>query len=69
MPNNRLQQLENLLQSSPNDSFLLFAIAKEQEKLQEEKKALTYYNLLVQNLSLIHIYSHLLNAESPRKYQ
>lgn len=49
MASNRLAQLENMLQSNPKDSFLLFAIAKEQEKLKEENKALEYYHLLIQN--------------------
>ncbi|MFN7115301.1 MAG: tetratricopeptide repeat protein [Saprospiraceae bacterium] len=48
MSSKRLQQLEALLESSPTDSFLLFAIAKEQEKLEEEVKALSYYNKLLQ---------------------
>ena len=46
MSSTRLQQLEKLLQESPTDSFLLFAIAKEQEKLEEEEKALEYYEKL-----------------------
>ena len=60
MRSDRLQQLENLLQSSPKDSFLLFAIAKEQEKLEEETKALEYYHLLVQNdPQYVGVYYHL----------
>ncbi len=46
---NRLEQLENMLKNSPHDSFLLFAIAKEQEKLNEEDKALDYYSRLIQS--------------------
>jgi tetratricopeptide (TPR) repeat protein len=48
MSSSRLQQLEKLLESSPSDSFLFFAIAKEQEKLNEEEKALDYYNKLLE---------------------
>lgn len=47
MSSSRLQQLEKLLESSPSDSFLFFAIAKEQEKLNEEEKALDYYEKIV----------------------
>lgn len=47
MSSSRLQQLEQLLESSPTDSFLLFAIAKEQEKLKAEAQALKYYEKLV----------------------
>lgn len=43
MTSNRLQQLFNFLQSSPGDSFILFAIAKEYEKLGDKEKALEYY--------------------------
>ena len=39
----RLQQLLALLESSPRDSFLLFAIAKEYEKMGDEDNALSYY--------------------------
>jgi tetratricopeptide (TPR) repeat protein len=39
----RLSQLFQLLESSPEDSFLLFAIAKEHEKAGDDAQALTYY--------------------------
>ena len=39
----RLANLENMLLQSPNDAFLLFAIAKEYEKQQNETAALHYY--------------------------
>jgi tetratricopeptide (TPR) repeat protein len=39
----RLQQLLNFLESSPDDSFLLFAIAKEYEKEGIIETALQYY--------------------------
>lgn len=43
---NRLQTLHTLLEESPNDPFLLFAIAKEHEKHSQADKALEYYTLL-----------------------
>lgn len=39
----RLQQLYKFLEGSPNDSFILFAIAKEYEKIGNKVKALDYY--------------------------
>ena len=43
MASPRLEQLKNFLESSPNDSFILFAIAKEYEGLGMEEEALSYY--------------------------
>ncbi len=40
---NRLDQLLQMLNESKNDSFLLFAIAKEYEKRRDFPKALEYY--------------------------
>lgn len=37
--NNRIQQLETLLAEDENDSFIIFALAKEYEKLEELEKA------------------------------
>lgn len=42
----RLKQLQTFLEGSPDDSFILFAIAKEYEKLKEMDKALEQYLLL-----------------------
>jgi tetratricopeptide (TPR) repeat protein len=39
----RLQQLYTFLKESPTDSFILFAIAKEYEKMGDKEKALGYY--------------------------
>jgi tetratricopeptide (TPR) repeat protein len=39
----RLIQLQNFLESSPNDAFLLFAIAKEYEGAGALEEALTHY--------------------------
>ena len=46
MTNSRLQQLMSFLEDSPDDSFILFAIAKEYEKLKGMEKALAYYEKL-----------------------
>lgn len=43
MDNNRLNQLLELLSESKEDSFLLFAVAKEYEKRQEFDQALAHY--------------------------
>lgn len=40
---NRLQVLLDLLQSSPDDSFVLYALAKEYEKADQAQEALAYY--------------------------
>ena len=43
MPTERLEQLKALLEESPKEPFLLFALAKEYEKLGEPETALRYY--------------------------
>jgi tetratricopeptide (TPR) repeat protein len=43
MATDRLQQLTQLLQESPGDEFLTFAIAKEHEKHGREAEALEWY--------------------------
>jgi len=43
MHSSRLIQLQNMLKSSPNDSFLLFALAKEYEKSNDLAEALVHY--------------------------
>ena len=48
MSQQRLQQLQDLLKNSPNDPFLLYAIAKEYEKLERTEEALTQYRALTQ---------------------
>ena len=42
----RLEQLQQFLQNSPNDSFILFAIAKEYEGAGKLNEALNYYKKL-----------------------
>ena len=46
MTHHRLQSLTTLLAGSPGDAFLIFAIAKEHEKLQNDAAALQYYEQL-----------------------
>ncbi len=40
---NRLKMLQEMLESSPNDSFLLYALAKEFEYANDDDQALTIY--------------------------
>ena len=48
MNQQRLEQLQNLLEGSPNDSFLLYAIAKEYEGLERVAEALQKYQELIE---------------------
>lgn len=43
MTTNRLQYLQKLLDASPNDSFVLFAIAKEHESAGDDIQSLSFY--------------------------
>lgn len=49
MPDTRLKQLFSFLESSPNDAFITFAIAKEYENLNDLDKSLEYYLKLEQH--------------------
>ena len=49
MATDRLQQLTQLLQESPGDEFLTFAIAKEHEKHGREQQAHEWYLKLTSN--------------------
>ncbi len=56
----RLQRLFQFLASDPKDSFVLFAIAKEYEKLENREKALEFYlRLLTTNPDYVGTYYHL----------
>lgn len=56
----RLEQLMNFLDKSPNEPFILFAIAKEYEGMQDSDKALKYYKLLsVDHPDYVGTYYHL----------
>jgi tetratricopeptide (TPR) repeat protein len=55
----RLKLLENMLIESPEDAFLLFALAKEHEKLGDINLALdTYKNLQTINPEYVGLYYH-----------
>ena len=57
---NRLDQLLQMLNESENDSFLLFAIAKEYEKQQHLPKALEcYLKIREADPSYVGVYYHL----------
>ncbi len=56
----RLQRLHQLLETSPNDSFALFALAKEYEGLQDAEQALAYYlRLRALDPGYVGLYYHL----------
>jgi tetratricopeptide (TPR) repeat protein len=56
----RLQTLQGLLSDSPDDPFLLFAIAKEYEKLLDFDQALEQYLLLQEKTpDYVGLYYHL----------
>ena len=60
MSSTRLEQLLNFYKSSPEDSFLLFALAKEYEKLGQLQQALVHYLKLHQSdPEYIGLYYHL----------
>jgi tetratricopeptide (TPR) repeat protein len=56
----RLETLLQYLTESPEDNFLLFALAKEYEKRTEDEEALFYYEKLRElNENYIGLYYHL----------
>lgn len=56
----RLEQLLHFLDSSPNDPFLLFALAKEYEGMSDDGKALEYYlDLRKAHPDYVGLYYHL----------
>ena len=60
MAESRLKQLLSYLDASPNDSFLLFAVAKEYESHDQLDQALKYYLRLKQfDPKYIGLYYHL----------
>ena len=55
-----MNQLLEFLAASPNDSFILFAIAKEYEKYNHREKALNYYLKLKEvDANYVGLYYHL----------
>ena len=58
--NNRLHQLKTMLEDDPKDSFLLFAVAKEYEKLGDLEHALdTFIKLKDLDAEYVGLYYHL----------
>ena len=56
----RLEQLQQLLDATPDEPFILFAIAKEYEKGQNLDQALTWYlRLREANPDYVGLYYHL----------
>jgi tetratricopeptide (TPR) repeat protein len=56
----RLELLKSMLEKSPKDSFLLFAIAKEYEGLGDNKAALDFFlNLKKSQPDYVGLYYHL----------
>ena len=56
----RLQQLFNLLEQNPKDSFVRFALAKEYENTGDQEKALQFYkDLLADDPKYVGAYFHL----------
>ena len=56
----RLKQLKTFLEASPEDDFLLFAIAKEYEQLLDTTQALHFYTKLKDmNPNYVGTYYHL----------
>jgi len=56
----RLDQLKQLLDESPHDAFLHFALAKEYEKLGDDQQALDWFERLrSQDPAYVGLYYHL----------
>lgn len=56
----RLDQLKAMLDASPNDAFLLFAVAKEYEKSNDLPTALVFYRRLQEtDPQYVGLYYHL----------
>lgn len=60
MTRSRLQQLLQFYQNNPQDSFVLFAIAKEYEKLSDYDQAQTFYQkITTADPNYVGVYYHL----------
>ena len=56
----RLTQLQTFLEATPNEPFLLFAIAKEYEGLKDDENTKSYYEKLVtEHENYVGTYYHL----------
>lgn len=63
----RLQQLFNLLEQNPKDSFVRFALAKEYENSGDQEKALEFYTaLLSDDPKYVGAYFHLAQLYAER---
>ena len=60
MNSNRLNQLMSFFEASPNDGFIIFAVAKEYEKYDDIDNAMKYYLELKQkDPKYVGLYYHL----------
>ncbi len=60
MATNRLELLMDMLKQDPNDTFVLFAVAKEYEKLDDTASAILYYEKLkAVDSNYVGLYYHL----------
>ena len=60
MHTNRIERLKSIIVDNPNDTFALFALAKEYEKVVELKKAIQLFEkLIVVDDKYIGAYYHL----------
>lgn len=60
MSEERLNKIKAFLENSPNDPFLLYALAKEHEKLNDEKSAIAQFeNLIESHPEYVGTYYHL----------
>jgi tetratricopeptide (TPR) repeat protein len=60
MVNSRIQHLEHIIVDNPNDTFALFALAKEYEKLGDfVKSSQLFENLIIIDVNYIGAYYHL----------
>jgi tetratricopeptide (TPR) repeat protein len=60
MHTNRIERLKSLIVDNPNDTFALFALAKEYEKVEELENAVQLFEkLLVVDEKYIGVYYHL----------
>ena len=60
MSSNRLLQLLEMQESDPGDTFVLFALAKEYEGMEDDSEALHYYQqVLEKDPSYVGVFYHL----------
>ena len=60
MSTNRIQYLKELLKETPKDSFVLFALGKEYEKIGDFEQSKEYFETLkINNPDYVGLYLHL----------